>query len=186
MDLLSDDQLHLDPIRRTSIVQASMSRATHTIINYNWYAAGLYVGAMPSIQEMIEYGTVWSVVYHDEGADLSTAIFEGIRAMSDLAWNEGKGVVTRAKKMLAPGHKYGTGSIPSRYAGAYVLADTPEEEHFDLNTKIASLGLEPAEERVLVLTAHGYTPQDILDELGEKAPKILEEALAKAREVWNG
>lgn len=185
MDRLTEDQLKIYPTRRTSIVRASMFKATQTTINYNWFAAGHYVGAMPTVEELINYGTVTSVAYNEEGMNLSESIFEGIKAMNRWAWDEGKGVVTRAKKMLPQGQKYGAGSVPSAYIRDET-ANTPEADYFDLNTQIASLGLEPAEERVLVLTAHGYTSQDLLDELGEHAEKILEEALNKAKVGWDG
>ncbi len=179
MELLDDRTLRADIVQRTSIVRGVMFKASHTILRYNWYAAGYVAGAMPSRNEMIQYGTVAALAYYDEGDTFSSSLKRGVKMMSAMAYNEGKGVVTRAKAMQEDGNAYAPGSTP--FAATKMAEKSYEDTFgFELIDELESLPLDPQEVEALTMRAYDYTPAEIARECGKGT---LESACEKAREA---
>ena len=117
MRIQSEQRLRNDLVHRTTITRGVMYKATHRIVKWNWYQAGHRVGAMPSRNQMADYGTIAALAYFDEGMEFSKALHRGMQMMSSYASDEGKGVVTTAKAIVEPGHKYTAGSVPMGVLG---------------------------------------------------------------------
>ncbi|KKM73882.1 hypothetical protein LCGC14_1405910 [marine sediment metagenome] len=183
VDLLSEETLRADLVQRTSVVRGVMFNNTHRIRNYNWYTAGVLTGSMPSVNEMADYGTVAALAYYDEGMTFGEALQLGIKMMSAMAQSEGKGAVTRARRMLEDGHKYGVGSFPT--VPTYQVLDQlieGDEDAFDAGDVLASLPLEPKEVEALLLRAETYTLKEIDQRVGHG---VLARARKKAKEAWS-
>lgn len=183
VDLLSEETLRADLVQRTSVVRGVMFNNTHRIRNYNWYTAGVLTGSMPSVDEMADYGTVAALAYYDEGMTFGEALQLGIKMMSAMAQSEGKGAVTRARRMLEDGHKYGVGSFPT--VPTYQVLDQlieGDEDAFDAGDVLASLPLEPKEVEALLLRAETYTLKEIDQRVGHG---VLARARKKAKEAWS-
>jgi hypothetical protein len=183
MELLTDHELKADLPLRSAMVRASMRRATRRIVKYNWYAAGHAVGVAPSVEEMIDYGALATVAYHDEGMEFGKALQAGIKLMSSWAYNEGKGVVTTAKVMVGDtGNKYAPGSVVGP-------VEMPGYDELEFNTVelVASLPeLDRPERQALLMRAHAFTFTEIGAQLRvptSKAEEIFETACSKARDV---
>ena len=183
MELLSEETLRGDLVQRTSVVRGVMFNNTHRIRNYNWYTAGVLTGSMPSVDEMADYGTVAALAYFDDGMEFGKALLLGIKMMSAMAQSEGKGAVTRARRMLEDGHKYGVGSFPT--VPTYQVLDQlidGDEDAFDAGDVLASLPLEPKEVEALLLRSEAYTLKEIDQRVGHG---VLARARKKAKEAWS-
>ena len=163
MELLSDTELKSQPSLRAAMTRAAMSRAIRRVVRYNWYAAGHAVGVAPSVEKMIDYGTVAAVAYHDEGIEFGLALDSGIKLMSSWAYNELKGVITTAKVVTnETGQKYAPGCI----ASANVLPPAYEQAEFNIIDLTVGLALDDDETKVLMMHAHAYTFEEISEEMG--------------------
>lgn len=163
MELLSDIELKSQPSLRAAMTRAAMSRATRRVVRYNWYAAGHAVGVAPSVEEMIDYGTVAAVAYHEDGQEFGLALDSGIKLMSSWAYNELKGVITTAKVVTnETGQKYAPGCI----TGGTIMVPAYMEIEYNTIELIASLPLDNDETTVLMMHAHAYTFEEISEEMG--------------------
>ena len=183
--LLSDQELKSKPALRATMARAAMSRATRRIVRYNWYAAEYAAGIAPSVEEMIDYGSIAAVAYHDEGIEFGLALDTGMKLMSQWAYNEGKGVVTTAKVMVADGDKYGHGSLASP---GFRMPDYIEQEYAVIEL-IDWLSLEPEEIQVLTMHAEAYTFAEISESMGLSVyvtRALHKAACSKAKEALDG
>ena len=150
-----NDRQHIESFMRTRV---------RTMMNYDWWQAGIQAGTSPSEWETISYGRDTSLAYLHAGSSMPDAIGQGFAAMYALAYADIKDSIRRiAGTRHAVTATADTDVYKSQLVGQPSFYNPELVDCFDL---IARAPLNITQKKLAVMYSLGWTVTEMADDLG--------------------
>ena len=145
------DRQHIESYMRTRV---------QTMMQYDWWQAGIQAGTAPSEWETVSYGRDTSLAYLHSGLSMPDAIGQGFSAMYALAYADIKDSIQR---IAGQRHAVTATSDVDVYTSPLSMCDTL---HLDWVDMVARAPLSITQKKLAVLYSLGWTTTEMANDLG--------------------